>query len=571
MSLQILMKYKYFFPILLVALNAKILWADNPGRVPINHPVYSFLDRMETLGVIANIRDAVKPFDRGRISTILTEINSKREELTNIDLNRLDNFLLDFRFEINRLLKYKYTSETSNWYSPLSNLKQFKSDFNRFFQKNQPEEENHVVLWEDSTNSFYFDFIQDFTYDRRDDDVYRTNNAQTFKLRGSIGERFSIALEVTQMALNGDKVYRLQDQIMKGAWNQSPNDGATFFDRSGGEIAYSSPIMDFRFAHQSTTWGLGEFSQLILSDNVEQFPYISISKHWKWGSFTFMHGKLLSQANSDSIDGQPVYPEKWIAAHRFEFSPSSRVSIGLSELIIYGNRSVEWAYLVPFNFYRATEHYLRDRDNETIALDIEARLFRGGKVYGTVFIDELSTSKLFTDWFGNKHGFQFGLHLADPFHLNNLSLRFEYIAIMPWVYTHRFKINRYIHDGRSLGFSTGPNSQVLYTDLQKEWHYRFKTGIKWRKVKHGDNFLNENIGGDILIGHDTLLGNQIASRQTRDFLEGIITTENHLEFYSQLELFNDLFLDFSISHLEIKTFNSISKSTILHFGFKLDY
>ena len=141
------MKYKYFFPILLVALNAKILWADNPGRVPINHPVYSFLDRMETLGVIANIRDAVKPFDRGRISTILTEINSKREELTNIDLNRLDNFLLDFRFEINRLLKYKYTSETSNWYSPLSNLKQFKSDFNRFFQKNQPEEENHVVLW----------------------------------------------------------------------------------------------------------------------------------------------------------------------------------------------------------------------------------------------------------------------------------------------------------------------------------------------------------------------------------------------------------------------------------------
>ena len=344
-----------------------------------------------------------------------------------------------------------------------------------------------------------------------------------------------------------------------------------FFDRSGGEIAYSSPIMDFRFAHQSTTWGLGEFSQLILSDNVEQFPYISISKHWKWGSFTFMHGKLLSQANSDSIDGQPVYPEKWIAAHRFEFSPSSRVSIGLSELIIYGNRSVEWAYLVPFNFYRATEHYLRDRDNETIALDIEARLFRGGKVYGTVFIDELSTSKLFTDWFGNKHGFQFGLHLADPFHLNNLSLRFEYIAIMPWVYTHRFKINRYIHDGRSLGFSTGPNSQVLYTDLQKEWHYRFKTGIKWRKVKHGDNFLNENIGGDILIGHDTLLGNQIASRQTRDFLEGIITTENHLEFYSQLELFNDLFLDFSISHLEIKTFNSISKSTILHFGFKLDY
>ncbi len=564
------MKYRYFFPILLVALNVHILWADNPGRVPIHHPVYSFLDRMETLGIVANMRDAVKPFGRGRISKLLTRINSKREKLTNIDLNRLDNFLLDFRFEINRLQKYKYTSETSNWYSPLSNLKQFKSDFNRFFQQNQPEEENHVVLWEDSTNSFYFDFIQDFTYDRRDDDVYRTNNAQTFKFRGSMGERFSIALEVTQMALNGDKVYRLEDPIMKGAWNQSPN-GTTFFDRSGGEMAYSSPIMDFRFAHQSTTWGLGEFSQLILSDNVEQFPYFSISKRWKWGGFTFMHGKLLSQASSDSIDGQPVYPDKWIAAHRLEFSPSSRVSIGLSELIIYGNRSAEWAYWVPFNFYRATEHSLRDRDNEMIAIDIEGRLFRGSKIYGTVFIDELFTSKLFTDWFGNKHGFQIGLHVADPLHLSNLSLRFEYIAVMPWVYTHKFKINSYTNDGRSLGFSTGPNSQVIYTNLQKQWHYRFLTGIKWSQVKHGDNYLDENIGGNILIGHNILLGTQTDARQTRDFLEGILTTDNHLEFYTEWEPFNDLFFNLSIAFMKSKTLDVTSEFTIMHFGFKFDY
>lgn len=545
-------------------------WADNPVSVPIYHPVYSFLDRMETLGIIDNIRDGIKPFDRGRISKLLLQVNSNREQLTGIDIDRLNNLLADFRFEIDRMTPYQLIPETSNWYSPLSSFNQFKSDFRRFLQRNQPEEENHVFVWEDSSNSFYFDFIQDFTYDRRDDDVHRTNNAQTFRFRGNIGERFAYSLEVTQMALNGDREYRLADPVMKGAWNQSPG-GTTFFDRSGGELVYRSPIMDFRFAHQSTTWGYGEFGQLILSDNVEQYPYFSISKHWKWGSFTFMHGKLLSLASPDSIDRQPIYPEKWIAAHRFEFSPSSRISIGLSELIIYGNRSVEWAYLVPLNLYRATEHYLRDRDNEMIALDFETRLFRGGKIYGTVFIDELFTSKLFTDWFGNKHGFHFGMHLVDPFQFNNLSLRFEYAAIMPWVYTHKFSINRYIHDGRSLGFQSGPNSAVIYLNLQKQWHYRFMTGIKWSQVKHGDNYADENIGGDILLGRNILLGSQMEARQTRDFLEGILTTEKQLEFYSEWEVFNDLFLAFSIATLKTKMLTTTSELTTMHFGFKFDY
>lgn len=564
------MRYRFILILLLVSSDPHRLYADSPGSVPINHPVYSFLDRMETLGLIDNIRDAVKPLSRGRVSSILTAINAKRDELTVIDRDRLDSFLLDFRFEINRLQKYEYLLESSNWYSPFASMKQFKSDFKRFFKRNQPEEENHVVLWEDSTNSFYFDFIQDFVYDRRDDDVYRTRNAQTFRFRGTLSDKFSLALDVTQMALNGDMEYRIQDPIMKGSWNNTPN-GTTFFDRSGGELVYRSPFLDFRFAHQSIKWGLGEFSQLILSDNVEQYPYFSISKEWKWGSFTFVHGKLLSISGPDTVLGQPIYPDKWIAAHRLEFSPFSSMAIGLSESIVYGNRSPEWAYFLPFNFYRATEHYLRDRDNEMVALDMEARLIRGVKVYGTFFIDELFTSKLFTDWYGNKHGFQAGLHLTDPFHLSNLSLRFEYFAVMPWVYTHRFGINSYTSDGRSLGFSEGPNSQVFFARLQKRWHHRFVTGVQWHQLKHGDNYDNENIGGDILTGHDTLLGGQIEARETRDFLEGILTTENTVEFFSQLELFNDFFINFSIASQSTRVAGMTTDHTVIDLGLKLDY
>ncbi len=563
------MKSKTYF-LLLFFLGCEILFAGNPVSVPINHPVYAFIDRMETLGILENIRDGVKPFDRGRMSTILVSVNSKRQQLTPIDQNRLDNFLADFRFEIDRQRRYEHLTEERDWYSPVSSFQQLKTDFRRFFQKNQPEEKNHIFLWEDSTNSFTVDFIQDFTFDRRSDDIHRSSNSQTYRVRGTLTEKFAYALEVSLVALRGDSAYRIQDPILMGTWNQSVS-GKTFFDRSGGELVYRASFLDLRFAHQPTTWGLGESGQLILSNNVEQYPYFALNKNWKWGSFSFMHGKLLAEPGNNFIDGQPIFSNKWISAHRFEFSPISRLAIGLTELVIYGNRTADWAYWVPFNFYRATEHNLRDRDNETIALDLEARIFRGGKIYGTVFIDEFKRSKLFTDWWANKHAFQLGMQFVDPFSLANLTLRLEYVAVMPWVYTHKFKINRYINDGRSLGYWAGPNSQVIYANLEKDWHYRFRTGIKFQQLKHGDNYRNENIGGDILAGHKTLLGTQSEPRETRKFLEGILTTENRSEFYVRYEIFNDLFLDFSITHQRTRVSGVTSNLTTSHFGFKLDY
>jgi len=77
------MKSKTYF-LLLFFLGCEILFAGNPVSVPINHPVYAFIDRMETLGILENIRDGVKPFDRGRMSTILVSVNSKRQQLTPI-------------------------------------------------------------------------------------------------------------------------------------------------------------------------------------------------------------------------------------------------------------------------------------------------------------------------------------------------------------------------------------------------------------------------------------------------------------------------------------------------------
>lgn len=552
----------------LLLINALI--AGNPVSVPLDQPVYRFLDRMETLGILDNMRDGIRPLDRERVSNLLLKINESRELLTGIDRRRLDNYLLDFRYEIDYNQKYAGVKEDRNWYTPFASWNQFTTDFKRFFAQNQPEEDNHLYLYEDSTASFYFDLILGFSYDTRSDNVSRWNQNETYQFRGTFFENLGYMLQVSFFRISGDDGYRDEDPVLKGTWVNEQDD-KIYFDRSGGDLAYRTKYVDFHFAYQPIIWGPGESGQLILSDNVEQYPYFSLSTNWSWGSFTYMHGKLLALANGDSIDGQPVYPDKWIVINRFEFSPVKAMSIGLNGMILYGNRSLEWAYLLPFNYMRATEHNLRDRDNALLALDMEAQLFRGIKLYGTLLLDEFKKSELFTDWYGNKHGYQIGMHITDPFGLDNLAFRAEYLAIMPWVYTHKYDINRYINDGLSLGHWAGPNSEIIYLHAEQDLHQRLRLGLRFQQWKHGDNYPDENIGGDILLGHQVLLGDQEEPRTTREFLEGILTTSQTYEFYTQYEVFNDLFLNLALRNYKIKNPESDENLTEVHFGIKLDY
>ena len=448
--------------------------------------------------------------------------------------------------------------------------KRIKKDFTRFFAQNQPEENNYLFLWEDSTNSFYAEFIYDFTYDQRSDDVSRNKDVMTFSFRGTLLNNFGYMAEVTFANIHGDEAYRNSDPILKNSWVNN-NEDVTYFDRSGGDIAYRSPYVDFHFAMQPISWGVGESGELILSDNVEQYPYFSISKYWSWGSFTHLHGKLLSDSIGVTDQDQPIHPDKWIVSNRFEFSPLTGMAIGLTGMIIYGNRSVDWAYLFPLNFLRTTEHSLRDRDNALLAIDLESRIFKGTKIYGTFLVDELKQDKLGTDWYGNKHGYQLGIHLTDPFSIPNIALRIEYLALMPWIYTHKYDINRYISDLSSLGYWAGPNSEIFYAHLEKAWHWRLITGLKWRQWNHGDNYPNKNIGGDILLGHNTLIGEQEEPVETSEFLDGLLETEDRIEFYTQYEVLNDFFLNFKVINTKYSNQETNTNLTELHFGLRIDY
>lgn len=101
-------------------------WAGNPTSVPLNNPVYDFLERMETLGFVHNVFNGIKPFDRTEVANYLKEIATHRNQLTSIDRRKLDDFLLDFRWEIDRTKRYYLFPKEQNWYSILASWQNFK-------------------------------------------------------------------------------------------------------------------------------------------------------------------------------------------------------------------------------------------------------------------------------------------------------------------------------------------------------------------------------------------------------------------------------------------------------------
>ncbi len=546
-------KFSWFFIVLIFALNVR-LTAGNPTSVPLHDPVYHFLERMETMGFVQHVFNGIKPFNRRQVADYLKQIARHRQDLTSIDRRRLDDYLLDYRWELDPGRRNALVPKGKNWYSPLSSWQNFKRDFRRFFRRQYPEEQNHVLLWETDSSNFYLDYQQGADYERRNDGVYRSASWQEYQARGTLYRNFGFHFKVSLEGFRGnDETFIQQHPRLKGGYSEKSDYKVHFSDRSVGELAFHSKYFDVRFAQQPISWGYGESGKLILSDNSEPYPYLSISKDWGWFKLIALHGKLQSFPQDTLKDGYIYYPDKWLAAHRLEISLSPRFTMGFNECFIYGERYADWAYLIPFNFYRAVQHKLRDRDNATISVDAEWLVRPGLKAYGTIFLDEFRRKKIGTNWYGNKQAFSAGLWIVDPFRLPNLSLRFEYTAIMPWVYTHKYLINSYTSDYRSIGHWAGPNSEVYYFHLRKDWHARLVSGFKFRQWKHGDNYPNENIGGDILLGHNTLLGTQTTPRDTRKFLEGILHTERLYQFYVHYEIFNGFFLNGAVSFNTVKT------------------
>ena len=83
------------------------------------------------------------------------------------------------------------------------------------------------------------------------------------------------------------------------------------------------------------------------------------------------------------------------------------------------------------------------------------------RLYQTLLLDEVTWSKLFKPWWGNKFIFQSGLHFVPSSNPIIPDIRFEYTLSRPWIYSHKDSVNTFSSANLPLGYPIGPSSDLI--------------------------------------------------------------------------------------------------------------
>ncbi len=524
--------------LLLTIISTSVLSAQI-GYVEISNPIYTYLDRMQSLHIIENYNSFEIPKTRKEITKHLRMIVNEKGKLNSIDAKTLNDFLIEFGFDL--------SNSTETYYSL------FNDTTNTSFIN---QNEKFLYYYTDSSKfNTFINFVGSGEYLYSNDQETSTNsNASLFtfgaEIRGTIFNNFGYFARATNGLQFGDQELASFKNNLKYNYKfNSDHDSSKFFDETIGYLSAEFEYIKFKIGRDRVNIGYGP-SKIIMDNYFPPMDYLSMQLNYSIFSFSFLHGKLFGNTSIAS-NGQRVINDKYIAYHRLGLNFSKHLQFGIGETIIYANRNMDLSYLNPFNFYKSAEHANQDRDNSMLFLDFRNNSFKGLIIYGTILMDDVDFTKLGTDWYGNKFIYDLGL-TYEPFPASfPLTLGIQYLRIDPYVYAHRFEDNNYASMDIGVGPNLQPNSASYFFNIKYKPHYRVELSLSYQFVNHGANEVDSlgnvlvNYGGDILVGHRTSDSENVV------FLDGVENRTDHIIFSAKYEPINNYLFTFKTDIVKI--------------------
>ena len=369
---------------------------------------------------------------------------------------------------------------------------------------------------------FRLDFVHDETFKNENINVQSTGIEawMTWKHRIGAYVRFFDTVQ------RGMEYYRGRHDVYESYAGFIARDKQSIsYDHTTAYLGYSGSLFSARIGRGRHQWGPGRYHNLLLSSQQPPYDYVELRFHYRHMIFfTYLHGILDPTPVQKKVlyysdEGMPrkVKHQKYFAAHRIEFLPSNWLSLGLSESVIYGDRSVELGYVIPVNIFWSEGHDLKYDDNILWAFDTEVRFWKGLTGYGELLLDELKMSKIGTDSWHNQAGYLGGVRWINPLGLSQHEWGIEYTRLRPFVYGHFFNINLPTHYGYSLGSTLPPNSDELRTSWKFFLRPDFTIDLFSIFRRHGTTFEGQDlVGGSI---HE-MAGGNLKIKEHYPFLDG---------------------------------------------------
>ncbi len=253
---------------------------------------------------------------------------------------------------------------------------------------------------------------------------------------------------------------------------------STDWSEMQGGVTYSWKWGNAGFVKDGSVWGNNYNGANIFGGNNPTFVQLRLHLNpVKWFEFNYFHGWLNSMVvdssrsfwvtNSYGLDYREVYHKKYISANLFTFTPVRFLNISAGNSIIYDNRRINPAYLVPLFFYKSVDHSVSsgiDNMNSQMFFDISSRQIKNLHLYATLFVDELSISRIPKKDEWNFVSWKTGFRLSN-YPLKDISLTTEFTYSYPLTYQHYVPTITFESNGYNLGHYLKDNSREWYVSL----------------------------------------------------------------------------------------------------------
>ncbi len=521
------------------------------GYVPVEDEIYSFLDRMNTVGIISNYNSFEIPKSRKEIKKYLIKIIENKNKLDRIDFNKLNDFIFEFELDLASTL-----NKSENFF-PTLNLNYLLSD-----------KEKYLYSFSDTNGSSIFvNFVGKLDYlGKSDIETSSKSNSFLYRFGGNVsGTLFNtIGFNITSTngSFKGNKLLAQSFSSLKYnfKFNQETTSdlGDSYFDETSAFLAFENDYLKLKIGNDRKIIGHGTES-ILLSDNAPRMDYIGLDLKYKSLEFSFFHGKLLGAHSIIEDDVQGSFnkvSDKYLSYHRLGLNISKHFNFAIGEMIVYSNRNIDFSYFNPFNFYKSAEHANLDRDNTFLFFDFQNNSFNNLKLYSTIIIDDIDFGKLGSGWYGNQTLISIGAYSSQLYKIAPIDFELQYVKVDPYVFTHRIVDNNFTNSNYSLGTTLQPNSSSSIFNIYYRPHHRVNIKVGFSYTLHSANKVDSfgqviiNNGGDILVGHRPNDSEEIY------FLNDELEIYRNYQFSASVEPIKNWIIDLNLNY----TNNSLTKS-----------
>jgi hypothetical protein len=465
-----------------------------------NSNIYDFLDELASERII-DINTAVKPWSKDLITQKLLQARDSSSRLSKRQISEIEFYLSDYSIEQqklpeSRLRLYKKQNSSLTLLSPAFTYVDsvFRCSLSPIVGMNILNNENGTIIQRRYGADFrsaigshvsIFASLRDISQEGELLSMPEGNRYVKDPLTG----KFTYGNFPEQKVNTPGGSYKIYNGI---------NTGGDYSEMRGG-IVISNKFGSVGLVKDHMSWGDNYNGSNILSGRTPSFPMLMLKlKPAHWVEFNYVHAWLMSKV-IDSTDfymdnmgnREYRYRNKYMAANFVTLTPIKGLNFSFGNSIIYSEKNIQPAYLIPLMFYKSIDHTLTmgtENQNSQLFFNLSSRNIRHLHLYSSVFIDEFSIKRIKkSNPEQNPYSVKAGFRLSN-FPVQNLSVIAEYTRTNMLVYKHSIPSLTFTSNGYNLGHYLGDNSREYYGAIIYKPLRGLQAKLSYLNAVHGNEY-----------------------------------------------------------------------------------